>query len=71
MQVNTFIFPFFCCRFGVYDMRFIYMVIVKEIIFACVIYDATLYHQSQRDIHNFCVTLFSSAWSDSNAYFTY
>ena len=33
MQVDTFIFLLFCCLFGVYVMRFIYTVIVKEIVF--------------------------------------
>ena len=42
MQVDTFILVFFRCIFDVYAMRFIYMVIVKEIVFTCVIYAATL-----------------------------
>ena len=57
------------------------MVIVKEIVFICAIYDATLYHQSERDIPNFYVTwvlmwfgkgynhMVSSDWLKSNAYF--
>ena len=51
MQVDNFIPFLFCCLFGVYPMRFIYMFIVKEIVFTCVIYAATLYYQSERDIH--------------------
>ena len=54
-QVDTFILLLFCCLFGVYAMICIYMVIVKEIVFTCVIYAATLYHQSERDITNFLV----------------
>ena len=53
MQVDAFIFLLFCCLFGVYVMIFIYMVIVKEILFICVIYSTTLYHHSERDIPNF------------------
>ena len=83
MQVDTFIFLLFCCLFGVYIMRLIYMVIVKEILFTCVIYAVNLYHRSERDIPNFCMTLVliwfgkgdthmvSIYWSDSNAYFPY
>ena len=55
MQVDNFILLFFCCLFGVYSMRFIYMVIVKEIVFTCVIYAATISLQSERDIPNFAL----------------
>ena len=79
--MDTLIFPFFCYIYGVYTTRFIYMVIVMEILLTCIIYSATLYHQSERDISNFCVTwillwfgkeythMISSYWSDSNEYF--
>ena len=53
MKVDNFIFLFFCCLFVVYDIRFIYVVIVKSIVFTCVIYYETLYHQSERNIPNF------------------
>ena len=43
MQVDTFIFPFFCWIFCFYAMIFIPMVIVREIIFTCVIYSVTVY----------------------------
>ena len=81
--MDAFIFPFFYLIFDVYDMMFIYMFIVKENLFTFVIYAATIYHQIERDIPNFCVTwvllwfgkgythMFSSAWSDINEYFTY
>ena len=58
MQVDTFILLLFCWSFGVYAVIFIYMVDLKEIVFTCVIYAATVYHQSERDIPNFCVTWF-------------
>ena len=63
-------------------MIFISMVTVKEIIFTCVMNAITVYHHSELDITNFCVTrflmlfgkgythMFSIAWSDSNLYFT-
>ena len=38
IQVDAFILFFLCLIFCVYAIRFISMVIVKEIIFACVIY---------------------------------
>ena len=56
MQVVTLILIFLYLLFGVYDMIFIYMVIVKEIVFTCIIYAANLYHQSELDVPNFCVT---------------
>ena len=83
MQVNNFFLFFFCCIFGVYAMRFIYMVFVKEIVFTCVIYAVTLYHYSEHNITDFFVTwvllwfrkgfthMVSSALSDINAYFSY
>ena len=60
-----------------------YMLILKEIIFTCVIYDETVHHHIERDITNYYVTwflllfgkgytyMFSSAWSDSNANFPF
>ena len=42
IQVDNFILPFFCFLFCVYDMRFISIVIVKKIIFTCVIYVVTV-----------------------------
>ena len=81
MQVDTFILLFFCFRFDVSVMIFIYMVIVKEIVFTCVIYVTNLDHQIKCDVPHFCVTLvllrcgkgythmFSCDWLDSNAYF--
>ena len=41
IQVDTFIF-IVCFLFCVYNMRFISMVMVKEIIFTCVIYSVTV-----------------------------
>ena len=57
MQVDNFIFAFFFCLFGFYAMIFIYMVIVKEILFTFVIYAATVCQQSERGVPNFCVNL--------------
>ena len=45
MQMDTFILFLLCCIFCVYAVKFISMVIMKEIIFTCVMYAAT-----------FCVT---------------
>ena len=56
MQVGTFTFPLFWCLSGVYSMRIIKMVIVKETVLNCVIYAATFYHHSELDIPNFWVT---------------
>ena len=56
MQVNIFIFLFFCCLFGVYAMRFISTVIVREILSTCVIHVRTVQYQSEQDSPNFCVT---------------
>ena len=39
IQVDNFL--FLCFLFGVYNMKFITVVIVKEILFNCVIYAAT------------------------------
>ena len=50
IQVDTCIFLFSYCLFGVYVMIFIYMVILEEILFTFVIDIATIYHQSERDI---------------------
>ena len=59
------------------------MVVVREILFTCAICAANVYHQSELDIPNFCVTwvlmsfgkghnhMVSSAWSYSNAYFPF
>ena len=44
MKLDTFLFILFCCLFGVYDMRFNHMVIVKKIVFTCIIYATTVYH---------------------------
>ena len=55
MQVNIIIFLFLCLLFGVYARIFIYIVIVKQIVFTCVIYATTLYHQSERDIPIFAL----------------
>ena len=83
IQLDTFSFLFLCFCFGVYVIRFIYMFIVKEILFTRVIYAANLYHHSERDIPNFCMTwvllwfdkgytnMVSSARSYSNEYFPY
>ena len=56
IQVGTFIFLFFWGLFVVYARIFIYVFIVKELVFTCVIYAATVYHQSERYIPHFCVT---------------
>ena len=56
--MDTFIFLSFCYLFGILDMRVIYMISAKEIIFTCVIYDTTVYHQSECDITGF-------AWLES------
>ena len=50
MQVDTFILLLLCFLFGVYAMRFIYMVIVKEIVFSCVTYGLTLYGTDQKQL---------------------
>ena len=50
-------FLFIFCIFGVQDMKFIYMAIVKKIVFTCVIYAITVYHQIERVIPNVCATL--------------
>ena len=50
MLLDNFILLFFCCLFGVYAMRFIYMVIVKEILFSCVTYGLTLYGTDQKQL---------------------
>ena len=42
IQVDNFIIFFFCCLFIVYTMRFISMVILKEIISNCVTYSVTV-----------------------------
>ena len=42
MKVDTSILLFLGFLLGVYAMRFIYMVIVKEIVFTCVIYTTIL-----------------------------
>ena len=48
IQDDIFILLFFCCLFCVYSMRFISMVIVKEIIFTYVIYAVTLCRTYQK-----------------------
>ena len=53
IQLDHLIFLFFCCLFSIYPMIFVYMDIVKEIVFACVIYAATIYHNNKRNIHYF------------------
>ena len=53
IQLNHFILLFLYCLFGVYAMIFIYMFIVKESLYICVIYAATLYHHSERYFPNF------------------
>ena len=42
IQADNFILLFFCQLLCVYAMRFIYMVVAKEIIFTCVIYAVTI-----------------------------
>ena len=48
MQVDTFIILFFYCIIGVYAMKFIYLVIVEEIVFTFVIDAATVYHKNEQ-----------------------
>ena len=52
MQVDTSVLPFSYWLLGVYSMKFIYMVISKEILFTCVIYGETFYHQIEHDTTN-------------------
>ena len=82
MQMGTFIVPFFCCIFCVHNMIVIPMVIMKEIVFACLIYVSTVYHQSEYYIPGFFITvvlmlfgkgythMVPSDWSASSAYFS-
>ena len=53
IQVDTVIFLFCCYPFGVYDIRIIFMVIVKDILFTCVTYAATVNHHSEWDVTGF------------------
>ena len=48
IQVDTLILISLCFLFCVYAMKFISMVIVKEIIFTCVIYAVTVYRTDQK-----------------------
>ena len=48
MQVNNIIFLLSCCLFCVYDIGFISMVIVKEIISTCVICALTVFRTYQK-----------------------
>ena len=42
IQVDTYILLFFCYLFGVGALKFISIVILKEIVFTCLIYAATV-----------------------------
>ena len=44
IQTDTVILTLFCYLFGVEFMRFITKATAKEILFTCLIYDATVYH---------------------------
>ena len=50
IQVGTFILLLFCFIFCVYTMRFISMVIVKVIIFTCVIHAVTVCGRNQKQL---------------------
>ena len=53
MKLDNFILLLFCFLFGFDDMRVITMVIVKEILFTCLIYSTNINHQSERDMTDF------------------
>ena len=53
IHMDTFILVFFRYYFGVDNMRFVPMLIVKKIVLTCLICTTTVYHQSELYIPGF------------------